>query len=134
MVASDEIVVDASVVLAVLLNEPEKVRIVDITRGKSLLSPGCLRWEVGNAFSAMFKRHRLSRSQADEALSDFGSIPIKDVEVDLRRALELCERHGIYAYDAYYLEAARKQSRPLMTLDGEMNKLAKLERIRVEEV
>ncbi|MFU8848467.1 MAG: hypothetical protein ACNA77_07095 [Opitutales bacterium] len=54
-----KIVVDASVVLAVILDEPEKPALVAETVGATLLAPGCLSREVGNAFSAILKRKRM---------------------------------------------------------------------------
>jgi len=107
--------------------------LVEATRGKNLLSPGCLRWEIGNAFSAMLKRQRLSFSEVQEALSDFKSIPISEIEIDLDRALILSERNKIYAYDAYYLEASKQRSKPLLTLDSKLREVAVEEKIRLEE-
>ena len=134
MARTREIVVDASVVLAVILNEPEKDAIVEMTRGRNLLAPGCLHWEVGNAFSAMLKRKRIGSGAVMEALATFAVIPIKEVQVDIEEALELCASRNIYAYDAYYLVAARKASRPILTLDGRMVAVAELEGIKQEEI
>ena len=53
-------VVDASVIIAVIANEPEKERLVEITQGADLLAPASVHWEIGNAFSAMIKRGRVS--------------------------------------------------------------------------
>jgi len=132
MAQSKEIVVDASVVLAVLLNEPEKDRIIKLTEGMDLVAPGCLKWEIGNAFSAMLKKKRLTEQQARKALDIFWIIPIKEVEVILNDALRLCACHDIYAYDAYYLVASKRLSRPLLTLDEKMNVIAKQEGLKVE--
>ena len=129
-----EFVVDASIVLAAILNEPEKATILEKTRGRHPQSPGCLRWEIGNALSAMLKRKRLSRVECDGALAAFSKIPIKEVEVNLSKALELCENHNLYAYDAYYLEVARQHSRPLMSLDRRMIEAAENEGIGVERI
>jgi len=129
-----EIVADASVVLAVLLNEPEKSRIIEITEGRDLVSPGCLKWEIGNAFSAMLKRKRLNEKQVQKALDTFSVIPIKEVEVNLNDALRLCGTHNIYAYDAYYMIVSKRLSRPILTLDERMSAVAKEEGIKVEEV
>lgn len=134
MYGAKEIVVDASVVLAVILNEPEKNDIIGITEGKFLVSSGCLKWEIGNAFSAMHKRKRLNEEQVQKALDTFSVIPIKEVEVDLRDALQICVTHNIYAYDAYYMIVSKRLSRPLLTLDYRMSVVAKEEGIKVEEI
>ena len=55
-----DIVIDTSALLAVILGEPERNRIVELTYGKTLIAPGSVPWEIGNAFSAMFKQSRLT--------------------------------------------------------------------------
>lgn len=134
MKGSKEVVVDASVVLAVILNEPEKKAIIRATEGRDLLSPGCLKWEVGNAFSAMLKRNRLGYKDVQKAIQIFSTIPIKEIEVDLSDALSICASHQIYAYDAFYMAVSKRQSRPMLTLDGRMAEIAQREGINVEEI
>src|SRR5690606_17464999 len=48
-----EIVADTSAFLAVVLNEPERQRIVKLTAEASLLAPEFLPYEIGNALTAM---------------------------------------------------------------------------------
>jgi len=96
-------VVDASVVLAVILDEPEKSALVAETEGATLLAPGCLSWEIGNAFSAILKRKRMDFESASQGL-----------------------------YDAYYLELAKRSVLPLLTLDRRMVKVAQQENIQVK--
>ena len=134
VVKAKEIVVDASVVIAVILNEPEKRRIIEITQGRELVSPGCLKWEVGNAFSAMLKRKRLEENQVQIALDTFSMIPIKEMELNFHDALRLCSVYKIYAYDAYYLMVAKHLSRPMLSLDDRMMAVAREEGINLEEV
>lgn len=50
------LVVDTSVIIAVIANEPEEATLVAQTQGADLFAPHSLYWEVGNAFSAMLKR------------------------------------------------------------------------------
>lgn len=119
------VVVDTSVLIAVVLNEPEKEGIVRATAGHSLIGPESIRWEMGNAFSAMFKKRRIVLRQGQQALAVFESIPIRYVDVDLRHALQLAHDVGIYAYDAYFLECALRHRAPLISLDGLMVEKAK---------
>lgn len=130
----EKIVVDASTVLAVVMNEPEKTAIISATRESILMAPGCLPWEVGNAFSAMLKRGRLDIEVALAGLGVFECIPIQESAVDLKAALRLAEKHNIYAYDAYYLELAMRGSMPLLTLDERMAAVGKKEGIKLKEV
>jgi predicted nucleic acid-binding protein len=47
--------------------------------------------------------------------------------------LKLALRWNIYAYDAYYLQCARENELPLLSLDGNMLKIAKAMKITVME-
>ena len=60
------IVVDTSVIVAVLLNEPVKASLIEVTVNATLSAPMSLHWEIGNAFSAMFKKKRLSLEDAQK--------------------------------------------------------------------
>ena len=134
MKAPEKIVVDASVVLAVVLSEPEKSGIIAATQGCILLAPGCLPWEVGNAFSAMLKRRRLGIEDALAGLGIFERIPIQESAVDLKAALKVSLNHGIYAYDAYYIELAIRGSMSLLTLDERMAEVGIKEGVKVKVV
>lgn len=59
-----KVVVDTSVIIAVIANEPEKDALIAKTKGVELLAPHSLHWKVGNAFSAMLKRQRIRLAQA----------------------------------------------------------------------
>jgi len=134
MAIERKLVVDASAVLAVILDEPEKPGLVAATEGATLLAPGCLRWEIGNAFSAMLKRKRMGLAVASKGLSILDMIPLQEMEVSLPDALDLCNRHGIYAYDAYYLQLAKRSSTTLLTLDQRMVQVAENENIQVKGI
>ncbi len=129
-----EIVVDTSVIIAVMVNESRKEQLVEMTRGASLHAPSSLHWEIGNAFSAMFKRNRIDLSQALNALTSYNTIPIRFHDVDLKSSLELSDTHGLYAYDAYFLTCAMKVNSPLLTLDASLADAADRAGIAVLEV
>ena len=114
------IVIDASAILAVLANEPERNRLISMTTGTQLVAPASLPWEIGNALSAMIKRRRITVDQAQETVTAFHRISIRMVDVNLSRALALASRFGMYAYDAYFLECAQSMHLPLLTLDREL--------------
>lgn len=120
--------------MAVILNEPEKASIISATKGSTLIAPGCLPWEIGNAFSAMLKRKLLSSDDVSSGLAVYGIIPIQESAILLKSALHLCSRHDIYAYDAYYLDLAQRGSSPLLTLDRRMAQVATLEGIKLKKL
>jgi len=120
-----EIVVDASALLAVSLEEPEKRLIVEATEGAVLMAPSALPLEVGNALVALKKRGRLNDSEVLAAWKVTREVPVQLVSVDIEKSLELALHHGIYAYDAYYLSCSLAHQRPLLTLDKRMRSVAR---------
>lgn len=127
-------VIDTSIVIAVLVNEEHKSRLVGLTRGAELNAPASLHWEVGNAFSAMFKRGRLDTEDAIEAVASYEKIPIRLHDVSLAASLDLASNLGLYAYDAYFIECARKLNSPLLTLDAALLNAARRVGVDVIEV
>jgi predicted nucleic acid-binding protein len=119
------IVIDTSAILAVLLDEPEKPAIVEASMRSVVCAPASLRWEVGNAATAGVKRRRLTTERARQLVTDFEQVTIRELVIDLLRAVDLGPELGIYAYDAYILEAARSSGFPLLALDGPIRRNAK---------
>jgi predicted nucleic acid-binding protein len=129
-----KVLVDASAFLAVVLEESEKALIIEATRGCQILTAGCLRWEIGNAFSAMLKRNRLTYEEVKQGIESFQRIAYEELEVGLEEAMEIANRHGIYAYDAYYLAAASRRGLELLSLDKPMLEVARKEGIKIKEL
>ena len=129
-----ELVVDTSVLIAVLTGEPARDQLIARTHAAELLAPGSVHWEVGNAFSALLKRRRLKLSDVQAALTAYGQIPIRLVEVELAAALELADRFGLYAHDAYLMACARRHRAPLLTLDARLGRAAQEAGVQVVEL
>lgn len=129
-----DITIDTSAVMAVLLNESTKPGIVEGTRDAELFAPHSLHWEIGNAFSALFRRGRVTLDSAGLALESYEGIPIQFVEVPLHGSLELAARFGHYAYDAYMLECATRYNTALLTLDRPLQRTAREMGIELLEV
>jgi predicted nucleic acid-binding protein len=129
-----ELVIDTSVVLAVVANEPEKAELVRLTAGADLIAPASIPWEIGNALSAMLKRNRIRLEQAKQAVDAYRQIPIRFVDVDLGQAVELSGQLGIYAYDAYLIACAVNQHCALLTLDRGLIHAAHQAGVEVREV
>jgi predicted nucleic acid-binding protein len=128
------IVVDASAIIAVVVNEPSKSSIIQATQDATLLAPASIQWEIANAFSAMFKRKRISLAEALTAIDIYKQIPIRFIEIELEESLRIAHQLNIYAYDAYVLRCAQKQKAPLLSLDKAMLKLAEELKLQVIEV
>jgi len=127
------IISDTNIFLAVVLDEPEKENIIQLTAKANAISPEILPYEVGNALSAMVKRSKLTKDEALAAFECVASIPVRLVSVDIKRALKLALDYNIYAYDAYFLQCARQLSYPLITLDKRMKQVAYDLKIEVVE-
>ncbi len=128
------LVVDRSIILAVVLNEPTKAELIRLTTGAELIAPLSLHWEIGNALSAMLKRNRITKAEALQALFEYQKIPIRFLDVSLDEAIDVVAQHLIYAYDAYFIVCTRQQSSALLTLDGGLQTAARAAHISLVEV
>ena len=129
-----EIVIDTSALIAVIVSEPERNTIIELTKGNTLIGPGSIPWEVCNAFSAMFKQNRVSMKQAEKGIQIFNTIPIRYIEPDYTKILYLSKENNMYAYDAYFLDCAIRHKAPVLTLDKKLRIIAENLNIETLEV
>jgi predicted nucleic acid-binding protein len=129
-----EIVVDTTVVIAVITNEATKQRLIDMTRGAELVAPASMPWEIGNAFSAMFKQRRATKEQALAGIAEYRKIAVRLVDVAIENAVAVSADLGIYAYDAYMICCAQQIGAPLLTLDARLKASAAKLGVNVLEV
>lgn len=120
----NNIVIDASCILAFLLNQDDTNLIAKTTENKILIAPSCLPFEIGNALSKLIKRNLLSTTEAILVLHEFYKIPIRLLEPDIANSVVIAAESNSYAYDAYYLNIANQLSEPLFTLDEKMKSTA----------
>lgn len=129
-----DIVIDTSAIIAVITNEPTKPSLIKMTQGAQLFAPRSVHWEIGNAFSAMLKRNRITLAEAQKSIAFYQLIPIRFIDIDLKQALKLAKRLDIYAYDAYLIACAEQKKCPLLSLDRGLKHAAKRVGITVLEV
>ena len=129
-----DIVIDTSALVAVIVGEPERDKVIKLTTGFSLIGPGSIPWEVGNAFSAMFKQNRITLEEARKGLAIFEGIPLRYIRVDFENALEISKQDKLYAYDAYFIECAIRNKAPFLTLDRKLKTAAQNYNVRTLEV
>lgn len=129
-----DVVIDTSALMAVIVDEPERDRISELTMGNTLIGPGSIPWEMGNAFSAMMKRGRLTLDEAHKGVIIFESIQIQYAKPDFANALKIAHKSKLYAYDAYFLDCAIRHRAPLLTLDHKLMEAAKALNVAVWEV
>ncbi len=128
------IVIDTSALIAVIVAESERNKIVELTTGNTLIGPGSIPWEIGNAFSVMFKRNRLSLDEAQKGIAIFAAIPLRYIEPDFVKAVTISKQTNLYAYDAYFIDCAIRQKAPLLTLDQKLKTAAQSLNITTMEV
>jgi predicted nucleic acid-binding protein len=128
------LVVDTSVLIAVIVGEPLRESLIRLTRGADLLAPPSLHWELGNALAAQMRRDRLDLEQAQHFVRSYQRIPIQLADVPLDSALEISAERGIYAYDAYVIACAQRYRCPLLTLDRGLARAAVESGVEVMEV
>lgn len=129
-----DIVIDTSALIAVIVDERERSKIIELTSGNTLIGPGSIPWEIGNAFSSMFKRNLLTLAEARKGLAIFDSILLRYLKSDFANVLKISQQNNIYAYDAYVLDCAIRHKAPLLTLDNRMKAVAHELRIETMEV
>jgi predicted nucleic acid-binding protein len=124
-----KLAVDTRALLAVVLNEPERLSIIAASQDCDLVASDIMPFEVGNALVAMVRRKRLNPDEVLAAWSIFGRFPISLSSIDMSAALKMALRRGICAYDAYVLQCAAEQRAELLTLDQRMQTIATAEGI-----
>lgn len=129
-----QVVIDPSAILAVLLDEPQREAVIAASGAAILLAPGSAPWEVGNALIAGLRRRRLTLAAVEAAWRSFEAIPLRLIDIDVPRALKLAAEHGLYAYDAYVLEAALGRRLPLLSLDQQLLRAAEQAGITLLEI
>jgi predicted nucleic acid-binding protein len=113
-------VVDSSIIVALMLNEPNADTIESwLGAAKDLHAPDILGVEVANALIGAQRRGRLDESGVRQFFWGLADIPIAlhPCEPFLPRALDLCLRYGRRPYDALYVALAEHLEDPMVTGD-----------------
>ena len=115
-------VVDASVTLPWFLQDERTTftEAVFSALGKEeYWVPVIWRLEFANALLAAERKKRIDRQTRMEALELAAGLALRvdATPVDMKAISALAERHDLSAYDASYLELARREGYPLITLD-----------------
>jgi predicted nucleic acid-binding protein len=127
------IIADSNIFIAVALNEPEKRRIIRLTEGSDLIAPEMLPYEIGNALTAMLKKNVLKANEIVQTWEIIQNISVDLRQINIKSALRIAAKFGIYAYDAYFLECALSLRSPLLSLDHGMKRIAREMSITVLE-
>lgn len=121
--ARTPMVVDSSLLCAILFSEPERPIAQARLMGHALHAPLLLDQEITNV-CLMKQRKGLPQELALLALQDYLRQEIELHGVDVLGHHALAVKHGLTAYDAAYLWLASELQAPLATFDAKLAKAA----------
>ena len=126
-------VLDASVALAWVAGAPVDSYAVSVqssvTSGWRAIVPSLWLLEVANGLLMIERRKSLTAVDADRGLLDLERFLAASADVDqspspMRQLADLARTYQLTAYDAAYLELAKRESLPLATLDKSLRAAA----------
>lgn len=116
------LVVDCSVLAAVLFDEPTRDSAALAMAGKQLFAPDLLDHEIVSV--ALKKYDNPHGELVGQALADLTLLELSRCRVDVVAQFELARQTGLTAYDAAYLQLAMALRAPLATYDQKLGKVA----------
>ena len=127
------LVVDASVALAWVADRNADPYAGIIQRklrgGDRAVLPALFQLEIANTLAMVQRRGVLTQQEAEQALAYLEAFIATLAEVDgsflnARTAFVLAQELGLTAYDAVYIELAKREGIPLVTLDKRLRAAA----------
>jgi predicted nucleic acid-binding protein len=122
----NQFVLDASVALAWVLDIPIPAYALEVRRemlsGKRGLVPALWHLEIANGLATAERRRDLTAADAEDALDQIMITATSRLDTEMgfvpaRDALGNARSFQLTAYDAVYLDLARREGLPLATLD-----------------
>jgi len=126
-------VLDPSVALAWFLDQPVPAYATQVRHalvvGARAVVPSLWHLEVANTLVVAERRRILSRAEVTDSLADIEEIIVQATQtsgdlVPVRQALTTARTFQLTAYDAVYLDTARREGLPLATLDRSLRAAA----------
>jgi predicted nucleic acid-binding protein len=121
--AARPLVVDCSVVAAMLFDEPNRDVAADALSGMELFAPELLADELVSV--AVKKSGHGQDEVVRQALADFADLRITRCRCDVRAQWRLALEYDLSAYDAAYLWLASELRAPLATFDARLGTAAR---------
>ena len=122
------IVLDASITVSWLLDEPSASDLESVLRTERIIVPSHWTVEVGHAILKALRRNTIRQEQLIGIASDLDGLSISiqppiDVAA-IAPLLNFAWEHGLTMYDAAYVQLARNRTAKLATLDKAMGQTA----------
>lgn len=138
---SDPFVVDASIGVGWVhpsqANQLTKQLLEEAKAGAAIYVPSLWHLEITNAFLVFVRRKLMTEAQRDVGLALLSRLRIIIDDETSRLAFsvisELAAKHCLSAYDAAYLELARRKSLPLASRDESLKGAAKKSGVKILE-
>jgi predicted nucleic acid-binding protein len=122
------IVLDASITVSWLLDEPSASEIESVLTTDRIIVPSHWSIEVGHAILKALRRKTIRQEQLIGIASDLGGLSISiQPPIGVAAILPLltfAREHGLTMYDAAYVQLARNRTAKLATLDKAMGQIA----------
>lgn len=117
------LVVDCSVLAALLFDEQDRESAALAMAGRELFAPDLVDHEM---VSVALKKSALGLAEiAERALDDLAQLKLTRCAVNARAQLELARKLKLTAYDAAYVLLASDLRAPLVTFDHQLSQAAK---------
>ena len=121
----EAVVVDASALAAIVFGESKARWVSRMIGEREMLAPTLVSYEIGSIGLKKLRRHRSRGEMIREGLGIFGRLDLRLVTVPTEEVVELAERESLTAYDAAYLWLARTLGCELVTLDRDLEVVAR---------
>ncbi len=130
----NSLVLDASVALAWFVDDPVPSYAVQIKQfiegGMKAVVPPLWTLEMANGFCMAERRGKLVAAQTDHGLRQLEIITVSGIQINaeaatIRDHLATARAFQLTAYDAVYLDLARREGLPLATLDKSLRAAAR---------
>jgi predicted nucleic acid-binding protein len=126
-------VLDASIALAWgFVDERQPAASLALSRARTdeAMVPALWWFEIRNALVVNERRQRLGEPETAEFLDNLSRLRIVvDYAPNDRILLRMARRHRLSVYDAAYLELAQREGAPLATLDNDLARAARAEKV-----
>ena len=118
------VVVDSSMLCAVLFDEPEREEALLQLMHRQLLAPTLLSHEIANVALNKLRRG-MPVEDVQAGVDDYCAQPVELRETDTQGQWALARKYGLTAYDAAYLWLAADLKVPLATFDRKLAEAAR---------